>query len=728
MSDIAFVCGFLVALKLCFLRCYVSTDFEVHRNWLAITYNLPLSKWYFEDTSIWTLDYPPFFAYFELFLSYLASLFDKDILIIQKDALLTPNVLLFQRLSVIFSDIVFYIGCYSCANAVVSSLNIGAKKSVTLRNCLFILLALNPALILLDNVHFQYNSMLFGIFLLGIRYFLKEDYVKAALVFSILLNCKHIFLYYVFAFVLGFAFWFLLPVNRKIMIRVVSLGAAVVLPVAVSFGPFLFSGGLAQFHQILSRLFPFKRGLTHSYWAPNFWALYNTLDFMLFKLKGQSGVIPPTYTNGLVQTYDHSVLPNIAVECTLALVAIFSIVLFFVRGKSRGESFLAMLIMSAFSFFLFSWHVHEKAAVLIQIPITILAFVNPCYASICLFCTQASIVGLFPLFFDKPIENLIKYGLYIGYVFVFKTIFSLAFNLRDVFDVKNKVFFLVTALLEFYKGFLHKSFLGNRADFLPLMSTSLICSSVLIYVYLYLLMHFTRLNVIFAKICLRFREVYYKKYSSSCVPKPVTLIGALDMTQNVNIPALSTVSYCIFTYPDLKLHAHEEKTVIVKYDYITNYLALRECNPLVDIVNQVKERPHVLFIDGNARLHARDFGLGCHVESLTGIPTVGIAKKLSASFGRLCDDSQYFQEWLKSRDWSKSRILEVVKDKVRIFRVIKLHSNLYFISAGLKTELGWASEVSCRGMSGGNFQPLRVSDLCSRHLNQDMFTDASLRL
>ena len=66
--------------------------------------------------------------------------------------------------------------------------------------------------------------------------------------------------------------------------------------------------------KVLSRLFPFKRGLVHAYWAPNAWAVYAGIDkilTILFKYTGKlKNIKTGSMTGGLVQEEVFTILPT----------------------------------------------------------------------------------------------------------------------------------------------------------------------------------------------------------------------------------------------------------------------------------------------------------------------------------------------------------------------------------------------------------------------------------
>ncbi len=185
-----------------------------------------------------------------------------------------------------------------------------------------LLILTNAGLILVDHIHFQYNGFLFGFLLASIGTMMSGQCLWSATFFVILLNLKHIYLYCApayfvylltsYCFVKSSAKSSYFSWSNFSLLNLVKLGLIVVTGFAISLGPFIYEGEMLS---VIARLFPFKRGLTHAYWAPNFWALYNGLNLVGSKLV--SKFVDPTFvaatslTGGLVQETEHALLPNV---------------------------------------------------------------------------------------------------------------------------------------------------------------------------------------------------------------------------------------------------------------------------------------------------------------------------------------------------------------------------------------------------------------------------------
>jgi len=401
------------------MPCYTSTDFEVHRNWLAITHSLPLEQWYQDTTSEWTLDYPPFFAWFEFSLAKVASIFNIDgqeMLRVQNLNHKSFQTVLFQRLTVIITDFVLAIGVKFCCSA------INFKQQNELCKFLPALVLTNAGLFIVDHVHFQYNGFLLGIFMMSIGCMMSDCYLSSALLFAILLNFKHIYVYCAPAYFVYLLSTYCRKQNGSLcifgisLVNLIKLGVIVIGTFALSFGPFLAKG---QFLIVLQRLFPFKRGLTHAYWAPNFWAIYNFTDrlaVILVKKMGLEVLLKEgcqnslgASTGGLVKDTVHCVLPTIPPEvCFIITFALLFPLLWKLWNKGEDSvHFLRAVILCNFISYMFGWHVHEKAILLVTIPMAVLSVVSPTESSHFIVLSAVGNFSLFPLLFEER-ETVIK--------------------------------------------------------------------------------------------------------------------------------------------------------------------------------------------------------------------------------------------------------------------------------------------------------------------------------
>ncbi|OQR70733.1 putative dolichyl pyrophosphate Man9GlcNAc2 alpha-1 [Tropilaelaps mercedesae] len=240
-------------------------DYEAQRHWMEVTTQLPLEEWYINSTrnnlQYWGLDYPPLTAYH----SWLCGKISEN-LNSSWTALYTSrghesvDHKLFMRWTVIGSDLVTYYP------AVLYFGSLYCTKSS--RATAIWALLINPALILIDHGHFQYNGVCFGLFVMSVALMKKGRYALAAVAFSLAVNFKQMALYFAAP-----VFIHLLKLNVK---RLALISLATLATFGIIWAPFAWYGGHHLPTQVVYRIFPFQRGIFEDKVA-NFWYVTSVL-------------------------------------------------------------------------------------------------------------------------------------------------------------------------------------------------------------------------------------------------------------------------------------------------------------------------------------------------------------------------------------------------------------------------------------------------------------------
>ncbi len=310
-------------------------------------------------------------------------------------------------------------------------------------------------LVLVDNMHFQYNTLLFGLMFYSIGFILSDQFIFGAVIYTILLNMKHIFLYMAPAYFVFYLKYYVFKDKLFHFSKLVKLGVVIIGIFLVSFLPFIMialgkdgdNGELLL--KILKRMFPFKRGLLHAYWAPNFWAIYSFLDKVLFIVFGSNKSKVNLTSSGLNQDTNFDVLPNVTVKFANLLIIFLSLV-FIIKAffekyeKYRNKQcliFLKYLMISSLIFFNFGFQVHEKAFIKVSLLAIVyyIYLVNESESNSLLATNLNFILPIYiGIFAQLPLIHIIKdYFVKLFYVLGYIIIVKIYERITSKFTTKN---------------------------------------------------------------------------------------------------------------------------------------------------------------------------------------------------------------------------------------------------------------------------------------------------
>lgn len=361
-------------------------DYEAQRHWMELTYNFPAEMWYKDtletDPGYWKLDYPPLTAWHSYLCGLLSALYEPESMELDKSrGYYTESHLAFMRTTVLVSEIAVYIPAVVVFFTV---FNMNFQQKI--RNMGLLLFLMSPPLILIDYGHFQYNNVMLGFALASTLMTVYGYYSTAAMFLALGINFKIMSLYYILPLGLlwlavawdqGLRERYKLGENLKYVVQslvtisgVIAAAGSGLLVFIILWTPWL---SIEDIPSVLSRIFPFNRGVFEDKVA-TFWCVTSTL----------------------IKYKQYLSIPSMSLLTALSTLLVSSPFLYFTITKRRlKNSIFYGLAGVSLSFFLFSYHVHEKTILVPLLPISLITIFNSPY--IFQFVTVISTFSLYPL-------------------------------------------------------------------------------------------------------------------------------------------------------------------------------------------------------------------------------------------------------------------------------------------------------------------------------------------
>ena len=205
-------------------------------------------------------------------------------------------------------------------------------------------------------------------------------------------------------------------------------------------------------------------------------------------------------------------------------------------------------------------------------------------------------------------------------------------------------------------------------------------------------------------------------------------IAGVDISASKHVPNVA-VSALVVCDKELKIVYEDYKVVKMTEPYVPGFLAFREVNHLVDLVNDLKKNapeflPQVILVDGNGLLHVKGFGLACHLGVLVDIPTIGCSKNVFNVDGI---SKKKVKELAKKNLIKGGDSVELIGDSGTLwgyaFKSNDEVVNPMIISCGHKISNETALKIVKKSIVHRVPQPIRFSDKVSRRLieNYEVF-------